>query len=101
MVEKFCSKSHGQPVFGVRNAAMMSRRRAIWREGGIARGRSLITDAITPTSLPAKQRQISTDHAHFGLPGNGGLYRRPCRGAVCLGRHDLDLGILDLHRVFR
>ena len=33
MVAKFCSKSHGQPVFGVRSAAMISISRAISREG--------------------------------------------------------------------
>src|SRR6516162_10888967 len=33
MVEKFCSRSHGQPVLGVRSAAMMSSSRAISRAG--------------------------------------------------------------------
>src|ERR1700733_634764 len=33
MVAKFCSRSHGQPVFGVRSAAMMASKRSISREG--------------------------------------------------------------------
>src|ERR1700678_79523 len=33
MVAKVCSRSHGQPVFGVRSAAMISRRRSMSREG--------------------------------------------------------------------
>src|SRR6267142_1581716 len=33
MVAKFCCRSHGQPVPGVRSAAMMSRSRTISREG--------------------------------------------------------------------
>src|SRR6516164_1497776 len=36
MVEKFCAKSQGQPVSGVRSAAMISRRRPMSREGSIA-----------------------------------------------------------------
>src|SRR5580700_4044790 len=37
MVAKFCSRSHGQPVFGVRSAAMIASRRPISREGVITR----------------------------------------------------------------
>src|SRR5580704_18751456 len=37
MVAKFCSRSHGQPVLGVRNAAMIASRRPISREGVITR----------------------------------------------------------------
>src|SRR3954466_11916518 len=35
MVEKSCSRSHGQPLPGVRSRAMMSSRREISREGVI------------------------------------------------------------------
>src|SRR6188508_1823788 len=37
MLEKFCSRSQGQPVSGVRSAAMISNSRAMSREGFIAR----------------------------------------------------------------
>src|SRR6201986_3101832 len=37
MGAKFCSRSHGQPVLGVRNAAMIASRRPISREGVITR----------------------------------------------------------------
>src|SRR6266851_281233 len=33
MVEKFCARSHGQPVPAARSAAIISMRRAISREG--------------------------------------------------------------------
>src|SRR6266436_5284257 len=33
MVEKFCARSHGQPVLAVRSAAIISMRRVISREG--------------------------------------------------------------------
>src|SRR6266567_5401836 len=36
MVEKFCSRSHGQPLPGVRSIAMISSKREISREGVIA-----------------------------------------------------------------
>src|SRR3978361_628395 len=36
MVEKSCSRSHGQPLPGVRNCAMMSSSREISREGVMA-----------------------------------------------------------------
>ncbi|CKX83012.1 Uncharacterised protein [Mycobacterium tuberculosis] len=36
MVEKVCSRSHGQPVLGVRSAAMMSRSLDMSWEGGMA-----------------------------------------------------------------
>src|SRR4051794_3504422 len=35
MVSKVCSRSQGQPLPGVRNAAMMARRRSMSREGVI------------------------------------------------------------------
>src|SRR5580698_1126938 len=35
MLAKFCSRSHGQPVPGVRNCAMMSSRALMSREGGM------------------------------------------------------------------
>src|SRR5260370_37514174 len=35
MVEKFCSRSHGHPLPGVRSIAMISRKREISREGVI------------------------------------------------------------------
>src|SRR4051794_15463635 len=39
MVAKSCSRSHGQPVPGVRNAAMISMSRAMLRAGSIVSGR--------------------------------------------------------------
>src|SRR6516164_3108863 len=39
MVAKFCTRSHGQPVLGVRSAAMISIRRLMSREGVIALSR--------------------------------------------------------------
>ena len=38
MVAKFCSRSHGQPVPGVRSAAMISSSRAMSREGFMGHG---------------------------------------------------------------
>src|SRR5579883_1520837 len=40
MVAKFCSKSQGQPVTGVRSLAMMSSRALISRDGFMAAGSS-------------------------------------------------------------
>ena len=56
MVEKFCSKSHGHPVPGVRNAAMMAINVATSRDGVIG-GFSLDgqrqTDRTTGGRVPA------------------------------------------------
>ena len=65
MVAKFCSRSQGQPVTGVRSAAMISIRREMSREGVIA-GQS--PDLVRPYAksgppFPAarRNRPISTD----------------------------------------
>src|ERR1700688_40490 len=56
MVAKFCSKSQGQPVLGVRNAAMIASRRPISREGVITRiligSRTSDADPIRAEKLP-------------------------------------------------
>src|SRR5579862_7060752 len=56
MVAKFCSRSHGQPVLGVRNAAMITSRRPISREGVITRiligSRTLNADPIRAKNPP-------------------------------------------------
>src|SRR5208282_5148426 len=55
MVEKSCSRSHGQPLPGVRSAAMISMRRAISEEGfmGHLGGKRAATDGRVdkPTQL--------------------------------------------------
>src|ERR1700732_3280022 len=54
MVAKFCCRSHGQPVGGVRSAAMISISRAISREG--ARAGAL---AAVMTGFRSKARTLS------------------------------------------
>src|SRR6202451_188387 len=51
MVAKFCSRSHGQPVLGVRNAAMIASRRPISREGVIT---GILTGSRTPNADPIR-----------------------------------------------
>ena len=48
MVAKFCSRSHGQPLPGVRSAAMISSRREISREGVMALPRSERGSGLMP-----------------------------------------------------
>ena len=49
MVAKFCSRSHGQPVPGVRSAAMISISRAMSREASRASSERSQDDAIEGT----------------------------------------------------
>src|SRR6516165_9684256 len=57
MVPKVCCKSHGQPVPGVRSAAMISSSRAISREGVIARSTTEGTRTADHTMLAARLEQ--------------------------------------------
>src|SRR5215471_8267693 len=54
MVPKVCSRSHGQPVPGVRSAAMISSSRAISREGVIARSTTEGTRTADHTMLAVR-----------------------------------------------
>src|ERR1700677_2292917 len=77
MLAKSCSRSHGQPLPGVRSVAMISIRREISREGVMAHQslewRGLYAASRTP--IPAKRPEpaaISTDWPH----GRGVLWPR-------------------------
>src|SRR5579872_406216 len=78
MVEKFCSRSQGQPVFGVRSAAMISRSRSISREGviqGILIG-SRRSDANLSEAKSGRDGAAKTPIL-VGLVRAGGLEQEP------------------------
>src|ERR1700722_19680639 len=129
MLEKSCAKSHGQPVPGVRNAAMMARRRSMSREGVITRipALSMIRKsggrfsekimlyqntlllprrnrsrriAISFRRLPAYVSARAGDHADLGLHSIRRFLGRSRRRAVRLGRYGRDRRFLALSRYF-
>src|SRR5580693_3404527 len=65
MVAKFCSRSHGQPVFGVRSAAMMASRRSISREGIIGGSRKF---ARTVSDRPQREEHDAKAIQHLFSP---------------------------------
>src|SRR5690242_14760381 len=68
MVAKFCSRSQGHPVFGVRSAAMISRRRERSREGVIAR-------IPNGSALPKRNDQCGASRIGRSVQSFGGLPR--------------------------
>src|SRR5271165_1307384 len=89
MVAKFCSRSHGHPVFGVRSAAMISRRRPISREGVIDRvllnGRGPYQTFVLARSrriklLDGRWRADGVSRVGYTLLGRGSTKR----GSPCL-----------------
>src|SRR5216684_3924666 len=59
MVAKFCSRSHGQPLPGVRSVAMISIRPKISREGGMVHRSLRKTRLCMPQDvLPAQRKQV-------------------------------------------
>jgi hypothetical protein len=66
MVEKFCSRSHGHPLPGVRSIAMISSKREISREGVIVHLglKEIRLYAARRAPIPAKRTEpaaLSTD----------------------------------------
>src|SRR6202023_2311626 len=54
MLANLCSRSHGQPVWGARNAAMIASRRPISREGVITR---ILTGSRTSNADPIRAKK--------------------------------------------
>src|SRR5262245_65152296 len=75
MVSKVCSRSHGQPVPGVRNAAMISSSRVMSREGVITRstteGRRPRTIQCLPPAVPHLRHLCSQASPAGTKPGRG------------------------------
>src|SRR5262245_48552317 len=77
MLSKVCSRSHGQPVPGVRNAAMISSSRVMSREGVITRstteGRRPRTIQCLPPAVPHTLRHLLFSQASPAgtKPGRG------------------------------
>src|ERR1700730_632298 len=60
MVAKFCSRSHGQPLPGVRSVAMISIRPEISRGGGMVHRSLGKTRLCMPQDvLPAQRKQVN------------------------------------------
>src|ERR1700722_9159319 len=89
MLAKSCSRSQGQPVLGVRNAAMIASRRPISREGVITRiltgSRTSHADLIRAEKpRPCGVARYSQQQA--GLPINAAMTTLvPCGPAPALG----------------
>src|SRR5712692_9896796 len=63
MVAKFCSRSHGQPLPGVRSVVMISIRRDISREGVMGAPELAKTDLCMPQDEVSAQRKQVTGFA--------------------------------------
>src|SRR5947209_7700526 len=89
MVAKLCSRSHGQPLPGVRSAAISSMRRAMSREAVMSPAPAIrIRDIMEHSPIPG--------HSPRFLPASG-----PCRSSQGLrGQADLHavIGRLDVPR---
>src|SRR5262249_11209892 len=88
MVEKFCSRSHGQPVFGVRRAAMMSSRREMSR-AGFMRPRSY--RGLRPSGNAAGEGALTAS----APPQSGSVTGLVCRAACLEQEPGALLGIID------
>src|SRR3954453_14193314 len=65
MVEKFCSRSQGHPVTGVRSAAMISSSRAMSREG------LSLSSVLTQKSPKSDQAELRLHHYQPQYPEHG------------------------------
>ena len=87
MVAKFCSRSHGQPVPGVRSAAMISISRAMSREGFMdepsKRDRQPRPVARARPTGMGRAKNVRTS---VQWPRRVGLARRPRTGTRCASR---------------